>query len=121
MLPNVLADRLVELPEVRRHESRFEGEISLVAETVGRDAVSAVVEAELGPPAKPADSAVSAELNHHALVEAIGGIRASQTLYWRDLGGGATLYVAYWPWADGGRFTIKIGVYRRTAPPDLEQ
>ena len=114
---SALGDRLAQLPGVQRHDSRFEGEISLVAESSRRDAVSAVVEEQLGPPAKPAESEVPAAFDHAALVDAIGGIRPSQTLYVSDLGG-VSLYAAYWPWGGGARFTIKLGVYVLGAPAE---
>ena len=113
-----LGDRLALLPGAQRHESRFEGEICLVAESLRLDAVSAVVEELLGPPAKPANVEVPAALAGAPLVEAIGGLRANQTLYLIDLGGGVSLYAAYWPWGGGARFTIKLGVYVLGAPAE---
>jgi len=115
-----LGDRLAALPDVRREESRFEGEITLVAERSAGDAVNALVEGELGPAAKSADAALTAELRQHPLVQAIGGIRGNQSLYCRDLGQGLTSYVAYWPWGGGACFTIKIGVFLRRVAPPLE-
>jgi hypothetical protein len=112
-----LGARLGALPEVQPQDSRFDGEITLVAESLVQDAVSAVVEELVGPAAKPANAEVPAELRQHPLLDAIGGIRPSQTLYLKDLGEGLSLYVAYWPWGGGGRFTIKIGVYLRRLPP----
>ncbi len=110
-----MADTLAALPDVERQQSRFEGEITLVAPGASQGAVSAVVEPLLGPAAKPADSAVPAELQKNPLLDAIGGIRSNQTLYLKELGGGVSLYVAYWPWSGGARVTIKIGVYN---PPE---
>jgi hypothetical protein len=113
-----LGNQLAALPHVKPQESRFEGEIALVAETFAKDSVNALVEAEMGPAAKPADTAVTPELQHHPLLDAIGGVRGSQTLYIKDLGAGVVFYVAYWPWGGGARFTIKIGVFVRRRPPD---
>ncbi|MBI2895176.1 MAG: hypothetical protein HYY06_16600 [Deltaproteobacteria bacterium] len=106
-----MGETLAALPDVQRQQSRFEGETTLVAPGASRDAVSAVVEPLFGPPAKPADSAVPAELQGHPLLQAIGGIRTNQTLYLKQLGPGLSLYVAFWPWNGGARFTIKIGVH----------
>jgi hypothetical protein len=106
-----LVDKLLTLEGVARHESRFDGEIALVASSGSRAAIDAVIEELLGKPAKPTDEEVSAELRENALLETIGGIRKSQTLYLQDLGGGLTFYLAYWPWSGGARFTIKMGVY----------
>ena len=106
-----VVDKLLAVEGVNRHESRFEGEIALVAPGSAREAVDAVVEELLGKPVKPADDEVPAELRENALLETIGGIRKSQTLYMQDLGGGLTFYLAYWPWSGGARFTIKLGVY----------
>lgn len=114
-----LVDRLAALPDVKKQDSRFEGEITLVAESVRRAEVCALVEAELGPAAKPADGVVTKELKAHPLLEAIGGLRADQSLYLVDLGDGLNLYVAFWPWGGGAKFTIKIGVYERRMPPEL--
>ena len=51
------------------------------------------------------------ELVGTPLVEALGGIRGGQTLYVKELGDGLAIYVAFWPWGGGKRFTIKIGVH----------
>ena len=106
-----LGERLAALPDVRPEDSRFEGEITLVAQSSAREAVDAAVEEQLGPPSKPADGPVTAELKQHPLLEAIGGIRGNQTLYLEELGDGLARYVAYWPWGGGACFTIKIGTY----------
>lgn len=111
-----LASMLQRLPGVQPHESRFEGEISLVSDSSGQGAVSAMVEERFGPAAKPANAPVTAALGLHPLLEAIGGVRRDQTLYLNELAGGLTLYVAYWPWGGGKRFTIKLGVHVRTTP-----
>lgn len=111
-----MGDTLAALPDVERQQSRFDGEITLVAAGASQGAVSAVIEPLLGPPTKPADSEVPAELQKHPLLDAIGGIRKNQTLYLKELGGGLSVYVAYWPWSGGGRFTIKIGFYNRPKP-----
>lgn len=116
-----LGARLGALPQVQSQDSRFEGELTLVAESLVQEAVSAVVEAAVGPAAKPANAAIPAELRQHPLLDAIGGIRGNQTLYLKELGEGLCLYVAYWPWGGGGRFTIKVGVYLRRQAPALSE
>ena len=110
-----IVDKLLTLPDVKRHESRFEGEIALVAPAAQRDAVNEVVEELMGEALKPEGEAVPAELQANPLIETIGGLRKGQTLYLQDLGGGLSFYLAYWPWGGGGRFTIKLGVF---LPPE---
>ncbi len=110
-----IVDKLLTLPDVKRHESRFEGEIALVAPGPQRAAVNEVVEEALGKPAKPEGEEIPAELQDNPLIETIGGLRKGQTLYLQNLGGELTFYLAYWPWSGGARFTIKLGVF---LPPE---
>ena len=105
-----LAQELLTVPEVKSHDSQFSGEVAFVAPRSAAAAVSAVVEKELGPATKPGGVSVPDDVRQHPLVRAIGGIRGDQTLYMKELVAGV-LYVAYWPWGGGDRFTIKVGVY----------
>jgi len=106
-----LVQQLLAIDTVAKHETRFEGEVALVAPATALEPVSAKVAEHLGAPRKAADEVLPAELSDAPLVEALGGIRSDQTLYVKDLGQGLSLYVAFWPWGGGKRFTIKIGVH----------
>ena len=106
---------LLALPSVGEHETRFEHEVALVAPSASLDQVCSVVERRLSSAVKPADHDLPPELQASALVEAMGGVEAGQTLYLKRIGGGLSLYVAFWPWSGGERFTIKIGVHVQTA------
>lgn len=101
---------LAAVPEVARHDSRFAHEVALRAPAHSMDAVVDIVERHLGAATKPAGEPVSESLATRPLIAALGGIRADQTLFDRDLGEGLCLYVAFWPWSGGKTITIKIGV-----------
>jgi hypothetical protein len=105
-----LVQELLALPGVKKHETRFEGEIALVSSTARFVEVSAVVERVLSGPVKSAKDRLPASLAGARVLDTMGGIRGDQTLYLKRLGGDLSLYVAYWPWGGGGQFTIKIGV-----------
>lgn len=107
----VLIDALLALPGVSKHETRFAHEVALVAEAAAAPAVTALVESRLGAPRKAAGAPTPADLETSAVVAAMGGLRAAQTLYLASLGDELWLYVAFWPWGGGQRFTIKIGVH----------
>jgi hypothetical protein len=106
-----LVQQLLTIESVAKHDTRFENEVALVAPGSALEPVAAKVEEHLGAPKKTADSALPAELTDAPLVEALGGIRGGQTLYVKELGEGLAIYVAFWPWGGGKRFTIKIGVH----------
>lgn len=106
-----VVQRLLALESVSKHETRFENEVALVAPTSEREAIDAIVEEFMPPAVKPAGSPVSLDFDGKDLLEAMGGVRGNQTLYVKELGDGLRVYVAYWPWGNGKRFTIKIGVY----------
>jgi hypothetical protein len=111
----VLVQDLLALSFVQKHETRFDGEVALVAPTSNQAEVSAVVERYLPAAVKAAGKPTPPELAAGSLCKAMGGIRANQTLFVKDVGGGLSLYVAYWPWGSGQRFTIKIGVHTESA------
>jgi hypothetical protein len=102
---------LLALPFVKRHETRFENEVALVAPTEHLAAVTAAVERALGPAVKAATGPLPGALAQSPLLEAMGGVQDGQALFLKDLGAGVSLYVAYWPWGNHQRFTIKIGVH----------
>ena len=103
---------LLALPFVKKHDTRFANEVALVAPSSNLQDVGSVVERFLPPPpAKPAGQKAPAELAASPLFEAMGGVRADQTLYVKQLGDGISIYVAYWPWGGGQRVTIKIGIH----------
>jgi hypothetical protein len=102
---------LLALPYVKKHDTRFENEVALVAPSSNLAEVGAVVERFLPPPVKPAGAKLPAELADDPLLEAMGGVRGDQTLYLKRLGDGISVYVAYWPWGGGQRVTIKIGIH----------
>ncbi len=103
---------LLALPFVKKHDTRFTNEVALVAPTANLAEVGSVVERFLPPPpAKHAGKPASPELADSPLLEAMGGVRADQTLYVKHLGDGISIYVAYWPWGGGQRVTIKIGIH----------
>ncbi|RLB47674.1 MAG: hypothetical protein DRI90_26090 [Deltaproteobacteria bacterium] len=106
-----LVQQLLAISAVAKHDTRFEGEVALVAPGSALDEVAAKVEEHLGAPKKTADAALPADLADSPLVDALGGIRGGQTLYVKELGDGLAIYVAFWPWGGGKRFTIKIGVH----------
>jgi hypothetical protein len=103
---------LLALPFVKKHDTRFENEVALVAPSSNLAEVGAVVERFLPPPpVKPAGAKLPADLATDPLLEAMGGVRGDQTLYLKRLGEGISVYVAYWPWGGGQRVTIKIGIH----------
>jgi len=106
MIPQLLA-----LPSVNKHDTRFEGEVALVAPREALEGVAAIVEEHLGEPAKAAGTSVPADLAGSAMVKAMGGLRGNQTLYAKAVGEELTVYVAFWPWGGGARITIKVGVH----------
>ena len=106
-----LVQQLLSIDTVAKHETRFEGEVALVAPATALEPVTAKVEEHLDAPKKGADEALPADLAEAPLIEAMGGIRGGQTLYIKELGDGLSMYVAFWPWGGGKRFTIKIGVH----------
>ena len=106
-----LVQQLLAISAVAKHETHFENEIALVAPGSALEQVASKIEERLGAPKKAADAAMPAELTGAPLVEALGGIRDGQTLYVKKLGDGLAMYVAFWPWVGGKRFTIKIGVH----------
>jgi hypothetical protein len=107
----VLIRELLALPSVEKHETRFEGEVALVAPGSDLGEVCPVIERYLSAAVKPPDQSLPPELEDSPLVEAMGGVRGGQTLYLKQVGGGISLYVALWPWSGGQRVTIKIGVH----------
>ena len=107
----VLVQDLLALSFVQKHDTRFDGEVAFVAPTTNQAEVTAVVERYLPPAVKAAGAPTSPELAAGSLCKAMGGIRGNQTLFLKELGGGLSFYVAYWPWGNGQRFTIKIGVH----------
>ncbi len=106
-----LVQQLLAISAVAKHDTRFEGEVALVAPGSALGDVAAKVEEHLGAPKKTADAALPADFADSPLVDALGGIRGGQTLYVKELGDGLAIYVAFWPWGGGKRFTIKIGVH----------
>ncbi len=108
--PLAMVKALARVPDVARHESRFAHEVALRAPSHAMAAVCEIVEHHLGAALKPASAPVSEALAARPLVATLGGLRADQTLYERDLGDGLCLYVAFWPWSGGKTITIKIGV-----------
>lgn len=108
-----IVGRLLALAEVRKHETRFEGEVALVAPSATKAEVDGIVEEVMPAAVKPADQPLAPDFSAEGLLKAMGGVRGGQTLYVKELGNGLLLYVAYWPWGSGSRFTIKIGVYEK--------
>ena len=69
-----------------------------------RDALQAgcrILEAALGPPAKPFGAKASFEGEVQALVDSRGGIQKSQALYLRRYEDDRIAFAALWPWSDG--------------------
>lgn len=108
-----LVQRLLELPEVSKHETTFETEVALVAAATAKEQVDALVEEVMAAPVKPADRPLEPDFSPAGLLAKMGGVRTGQSLYLKQVGGRLLLYVAYWPWGNGARFTIKIGVYEQ--------
>jgi hypothetical protein len=106
-----LVQELLTLPTVKKHETRFKNEVALVAAKSDLLAVADMVASHLGEAVKPAHGNLPAQLQASPLVAAMGGVRDNQTLYLEALGAGLSIYVAFWPWGGGSRFTIKVGVY----------
>jgi len=105
-----MVQALLAIPGVKKHETRFEGEIALVS-PIGRFVeVSAAVQGVMGQPVKSARDRLPAALAASSALNPMGGIRGDQTLYLKSLGEDLSLYVAYWPWGGGDQFTIKLGV-----------
>jgi hypothetical protein len=112
-----VVQRLLAVADVSKHETRFEGEVALVAPGSAKADVDAIVEDVMPAAVKPAGQPMSPEFSADGLLKAMGGVRGGQTLYVKELGKGLLLYVAYWPWGSGSRFTIKIGVYDNQQGP----
>ncbi|MBW2527427.1 MAG: hypothetical protein JRI23_24810 [Deltaproteobacteria bacterium] len=108
-----IVQRLLAISGVDKHETRFEGEVALVASSKVKKEVDDLVAQVMPAPVKPPDGPMSPEFAADGLLEAMGGVRGGQTLYVKELSGGLLWYVAYWPWGSGARFTIKIGVYEK--------
>lgn len=106
-----MIQQLLALPSVNKHETRFEGEVALVAPREQLEPVATIVEEHLGAPLKEAGAAVPKELAKNPMTSAMGGVRKDQTLYVKPIDDGLSLYVAFWPWGGGARFTIKVGVH----------
>jgi hypothetical protein len=105
---------LLTLPSIRKHDTRFAHEVALVSPGSELAQVTAIVEKHLGPALKPAGVDAPSEglaARESPLVRAIGGLRNNQTLYAEEIGAGLSIYVAFWPWSGGSRFTIKVGVH----------
>jgi hypothetical protein len=105
-----MVQALLAIPGVKKHETRFEGEIALVSPTGSFVEVSAAIECVMGQPAKSARDQLPHALANSGALKPMGGIRGDQTLYLKSLGEDLSLYVAYWPWGGGDQFTIKLGV-----------
>jgi hypothetical protein len=99
------------VPDVVKHDTRFDNEIALKAPSSAMDKVRAIVEEHLGEATKPKGDPVPPELGGRAMIEAFGGLRPDQTLYEKELAEGLFVYVAFWPWGGGGTNTVKIGVF----------
>ena len=81
---------------------------------VSQDALDAgcrILEAVLGPPAKPFGVKASFEGEVQALVDSRGGIQKNQALYLRRYEDDRIAFAALWPWSDGRRVTLKLGIY----------
>lgn len=106
-----MISQLLALPSVSKHDTRFEGEVALVAPGEQLEPVAAIVKEHLGAPLKEPGATPSDELAGSSMTSAMGGLRKDQTLYAKAVADGLTVYVAFWPWGGGGRFTIKVGVH----------
>ena len=81
---------------------------------VQQDALGAgcrILEAALGPPAKPFGAKASFEAELQERVDSRGGIHKNQALYLRRYEDGRVAFAALWPWSDGRRVTLKLGIY----------
>lgn len=81
---------------------------------VNMDAIDrgcAILEAEFGPPAKPFGAKPSFVAEVQALVASRGGVHKNQALYLRQYEDGRVAFAALWPWSDGRRVTVKVGIY----------
>ena len=103
--------KLLAVPSVTKHDTRFANEVALVAPESAMTTVADIVTAELGAAVKPAGAPLPAELTDSPLLDAMGGARGGQTLYLLGLGEGLSIYVAFWPWGGGKKTTIKVGVH----------
>jgi hypothetical protein len=112
-----MVGKLLALEGVRKHDTRFDNEVALVASAESREAVDGVVQKSMSAPVKAAGSPMDPEFSADGLLDAMGGIRGDQTLYAKELGDNLLVYVAFWPWGSGKSFTIKIGVFEKGAGP----
>jgi hypothetical protein len=69
------------------------------------------LEAAFGPPAKPFGAKVRFDRALQAQIDSRGGIQKNQALYLRRHGDHRVAFAALWPWSDGRRVTLKLGVY----------
>ena len=76
---------------VSKHDTRFAHEIALAGSKSDAKEVHEIIASQLGDAAKPAREAVGEDLAASPMVEAMGGLRANQSLYVQDLGAGLTL------------------------------
>ena len=71
----------------------------------------AILEDALGPPAKPFGAKACFTAEVQALVDSRGGIHKNQALYLRRYEDNRIAFAALWPWSDGRRVTLKLGIY----------
>jgi hypothetical protein len=103
-----LAQELLALPSVSKHDTRFDDEVAVLSSSAGLDEAIALIESRMGPAAKAPKDELPGTLE--TLAASIGGIRGGQTLYVHELGDGKRMYAAFWPWSGGVKITIKLGV-----------
>jgi len=75
------------------------------------DEACRILEDALGPAAKPFGAKATFERALQEQVDSRGGIQKNQALYLRVFEDGRVAFAALWPWSDGRRTTLKLGIY----------
>ena len=70
-----------------------------------------IIEDALGPAAKPFGVKASFADEVQELVDSRGGIQKNQALFLRKYEDGRIAFAALWPWSNGKRITLKLGIY----------
>ena len=80
-----------------------------------------ILDAFLGPPAKPFGQRPRFDRPLRQLVESRGGILKGQCLYLRRYEDHHVAFAALWPWGDPETITLKVGVYDATFPSAIAE
>jgi len=66
-----------------------------------------------------AESLATAPSEVEALARQAGGLRAGQLLFSGEAAGGLSPFALWWPWGDGAKVSVRLGIAAADRPPDL--